>query len=79
MDYSKKSRKLTDLGISENGRAVYITDARLAGRLIAMGILPGAELQVVRSSPLGDALYIKADGLNMALRREEAACILIEA
>lgn len=79
MDYSKRSRKLTDLGSAESARAVYITDARLAGRLIAMGILPGAELQVVRSSPLGDALYIKADGLNMALRKEEAACILIEA
>lgn len=78
MDYSKRSRKLTDLGSAESARAVYITDARLAGRLIAMGILPGAELQVVRSSPLGDALYIKADGLNMALRKEEAACILID-
>jgi Fe2+ transport system protein FeoA len=33
---------------------------------------------MVRQSPFGNAFYVKVDGVRMALRREEAASILLE-
>lgn len=49
----------------------------LAGKLLAMGILPGSTLEVVRRSPFGGACYVRVDDQAIALRDEELAAILI--
>jgi Fe2+ transport system protein FeoA len=51
----------------------------LAGKLTAMGLLPGSMVEMVSVAPFGQAYYIKADGVRLALREEEAASILLEA
>lgn len=51
---------------------------QIAGKLLAMGVLPGSTIQVVRTTPLKSAYYLKVDGRNLAVRKEEAACILIK-
>lgn len=44
---------------------------------MAMGVLPGSRVEVLRSAPFGGGLYVKVDNLLLALRSEEAQIILI--
>jgi len=55
----------------------HFKDQHLAGRLMAMGVLPGSSIEVLRSAPFGGGLYVKADNLLLALRSEEAEVIII--
>ncbi len=55
----------------------HFEDQVVGGRLIAMGILPGSIIEIMRSAPFGGGVYIKADNLLIALRSEEAKAILI--
>lgn len=50
----------------------------LAPRLLQMGILPGSEIEVIRTAPLGFPMEIKIRGYSLSLREEEASCIEIE-
>ena len=74
----RRYRSILDLKINESAKALAIADAELACKLTAMGVLPGALIEMVRHSPFGHAYYIKVDGIRFALREEEAASILIE-
>jgi ferrous iron transport protein A len=48
-------------------------------RLLAMGLIPGAEFTIVRRAPLGDPIEIELLGFRLSLRADEAAAIRIEA
>jgi Fe2+ transport system protein FeoA len=74
----RRYRTVPDLKKNESALALAFTDAALAGKLTAMGILPGTRIELVRPAPFGEAYYIKADGVRLALREEEAASILLE-
>lgn len=74
----RRYRALTDLKVGESACAIQVSDPQLAGKLTAMGLLPGTRIQLVRLAPFGNACYIKADGVRMALRDNEAASILVE-
>lgn len=75
----RRYRTLPELKSNESARTISFSDPALAGKLMAMGLLPGTRIEMVRSAPFGKAYYIKADGIRMALREEEAASILLEA
>ena len=47
-------------------------------RLLDMGVVTGAEVEMQRVAPLGDPVEIKIKGYDLALRREEAANIQVE-
>ncbi|MGE5637046.1 MAG: FeoA family protein [Nocardioidaceae bacterium] len=47
-------------------------------RLLAMGLIPGAEFTVVRRAPLGDPVEIELLGFLLSLRAAEAADVRIE-
>lgn len=49
-----------------------------AGRLLEMGLLPGTEVEIIRSAPLGFPIEIKVRGYLLTLRKEEAECVEIE-
>lgn len=53
------------------------TDPFIAGKLISMGILPGSEVEIVRRSLFGNSIYAKIEYSLVALRKEEAACIVL--
>ena len=74
----RRYRTIPELKAHESARALSFDDPALAGKLTAMGLLPGTLIEMVRSAPFGKAYYIKADGVRLALREEEAASILIE-
>lgn len=74
----RRYRTVPDLKVHESARALSFEDPALAGKLTAMGLLPGTLIEMVRAAPFGQAYYIKADGIRLALRKEEAASILLE-
>ncbi|MHA1327685.1 MAG: FeoA family protein [Promethearchaeota archaeon] len=51
-------------------------DKKVISRLAAMGIIPGAEIKIIRASPLGDPLELEIKNYNLSLRKSE--CNLIE-
>jgi ferrous iron transport protein A len=47
----------------------------IAIRLMEMGLIAGAEVQLVGRAPLGDPLRIRLDDSSLSLRHEEADLI----
>ena len=47
-------------------------------RLLAMGLIPGAEFTVLRRAPLGDPVEIELLSFRLSLRADEAAAVVIE-
>ncbi len=46
-------------------------------RVMDMGVVPGAEVQLVRYAPMGDPVIIKVGSYLLSLRKSEAAEILV--
>ena len=68
---------IDSLRIGEMG---YISEESLEViplKLLEMGCLPGAEVQLVQIAPLKDPLYICVNGSHLAIRKETAAKIKI--
>ena len=62
----------------QSGIIQRFTNERLEGKLLDIGVRPGAKLTVVRKGPFGGSWYVKVDGRQcLALRRRELACILV--
>ncbi|MEW6732006.1 MAG: ferrous iron transport protein A [Acidobacteriota bacterium] len=47
-------------------------------RLLDLGFTPGEEVAVVQVAPLGEPLIVSLRGTRLALRRREAAWILVQ-
>lgn len=47
-------------------------------RIMDMGITAGAEIFVRKLAPLGDPMEIKVRGYELALRKADAAMIMVE-
>lgn len=68
---------IASLHIGEMG---YISEKSLdiiPLKLLEMGCLPGAEVELVQIAPLKDPLYICVNGSHLAIRKETAAKIKI--
>ncbi len=57
--------------------AVDCRDAALRTRLMDMGLIPGASVAMVRAAPLGDPLEVELWGYALALRRADAAKVVL--
>ena len=55
-----------------------IGDSALKQRLMTMGLIPGTQVQVLRSAPLGDPIAIGIRSYTLALRRADAARVEVE-
>jgi ferrous iron transport protein A len=42
-----------------------------------MGLLPGAEVEVVQVAPLGDPVEIAFGGMRLSLRKADAAAVTV--
>ena len=47
-------------------------------RILDMGVVKGAEIEVVRVAPLGDPIEFLIKGYNLSLRKSEAQQIQVE-
>jgi Fe2+ transport system protein FeoA len=43
-----------------------------------LGFTPGAEVKVAQAAPLGEPLVVVLRGTRLALRKDEAAWIIVE-
>ncbi len=68
---------LSELKVGQTKSLCQFEDAQLGGKLMAMGMLPGANIELVRRAIAGNTLYIKFNGYCLAIRRSEAMSILL--
>ncbi|WP_439129601.1 FeoA family protein [Polaribacter sp.] len=68
---------IASLRIGEMGYISEETLDLIPLKLLEMGCLPGAEVQLVQVAPLKDLLYICVNGSHLAIRKETAVQIQI--
>ena len=73
------STKKIKLVNGEKGNVIKITSLNLEGvmrrRLLDLGFVTGALVEVVRKSPLGDPIAFRVSQTTIALRKEESSQI----
>lgn len=72
------SRQVSSEKAGVVGIVAQFTNEQIGSKLLAMGILPGSRLEVVRKAPFGGGVVVKVDNNYLALRKQEAACILLK-
>ena len=71
---------MTTIASLHIGELAYISEESLNEiplKLLEMGCLPGAEVELIQVAPLNDPLYICVNGSHLAIRKETAAKIQI--
>jgi len=72
-------KMLQELKPGEKGRVIKIIGGgSVYRRILDMGIVKGAEVEMERVAPLGDPVEIKIKGYHLSLRKNEAANIYME-
>lgn len=81
MTIVKDTQKLK-LGEITHNRPIEIveisSDCGRAGRLAALGFLPGQRVRISRIAPLGDPISIEMGGQEISVRRAEADLIEVK-
>ncbi len=73
------TRLLAELKPKQRGKVTKIKGGgAVRQRLLDMGVVPGAEVEMERIAPLGDPMEIRIKGYHLSLRKEEAANIFVE-
>jgi len=72
-------RQAITLHPNETSRILRFEDMIIAGKLMSMGILPNAQIELVRRNALGRTLIFRINNrFKIALRRDEAQTIIVE-
>lgn len=76
------STKKIPLSDAQTGDIVRLINLDIEGtmrrRLLDLGLIPGAMIQVLQKSPLGDPVALRVSQTTIALRREERSRIWVE-
>lgn len=70
-------KNITELNVGENAVIAEFSNGYVACKLMAMGLLPGSAISLMRKAPFGGAYYIKAKNHYVALRSNEAKNVLL--
>ena len=71
---------MTTIASLHIGELAYISEESLNEiplKLLEMGCLPGAEVELIQLAPSNDPLYICVNGSHLAIRKETASKIQI--
>ncbi|CAM1345822.1 FeoA family protein [Tenacibaculum crassostreae] len=68
---------IATLHIGEKGIILEECLDKIPLKLLEMGCLPGAEVELLQIAPLKDPIYICVNGSHLAIRKETAQEILI--
>lgn len=73
-------RTLDQLTAGSKARIVGFTTTatNFRRKLLALGLMPGTEIEVSRFAPLGDPIQIQLRGASVSLRKLEASIIQVE-
>lgn len=67
---------LAKLKVGETGKVKSVEgESTIAKRLMEMGVIPGANVRIVKKAPFGCPIEIRVKGYNLALRKNEADSI----
>lgn len=69
---------LAQLKRGGQGLVSHFENPQIASKLMAMGIMPGSNIRMIRKAPFGGGCYIKVDNLLIALRESEALSIILK-
>ena len=70
---------LAELPIGARARVRQVSGVdEVSVRLMEMGLVPGVEVAMVGTAPLGDPLELEIRGYRLSVRRSEAARVEIE-
>ncbi len=74
-----KLTPLADLRVGHRGQVTLVEGTgAIRQRLLDIGMLPGALVEVVRMAPAGGPLWIRIGGAQISLRRGEARAVLVQ-
>lgn len=68
---------LSVLPLQSKATITRYLDEGIASRMIALGLMPDQEVQIMRVSPFGDAIYLKYGNTQIAMRMSEAEQVLV--
>ena len=72
------ARTLSDLKQGEKGTLDRLeVAADVAQRLMELGFVAGVRVSAARPAPGGDPMIFRVDGLEVALRRATAQCLIL--
>jgi len=67
-----------EMNAGQTAAIARFDDMVIAGKLMSMGVLPEAQIELVRRNALGHTLIFRINTrFKIALRREEAAMIIV--
>ena len=70
---------LADLKRGQLGIIKDVSSLHIPLKLLEMGCLPGNTVKLVQVAPFSDPIYLNINGTHLAIRKETALHILIEA
>lgn len=74
----KMSQRLTDFGSKKIGVIKEVLENHVSSKLLEFGILPGVVFSIINKAPFNGPIFIQIDNNRIALRRKEAAFIIVE-
>jgi len=70
---------LAEIPVGHRARVISVSGQdRISTRLKEMGVVPGAEVTVVKSAPFGDPVQLRIMGYSLAVRLSEARAVAVE-
>lgn len=79
MSYTQKSMTLKELEIGKTALVKSVGgEGALRQHFLDMGVIPGAEVTVIKLAPMGDPIELRIHGYELTLRLADAAQIEIE-
>ena len=73
------SRTLDQLKPREQARVRRILgNGALQQRLMEMGVVHGADIEMMRTAPLGDPIQVRVCASSLSLRKADAALIVLD-
>jgi len=70
---------LKELTIGQSGRITNVGgEGALRQHFLDMGVIPGAEIELIKFAPMGDPMELRIHGYELTLRLDDAAKIEIE-
>ena len=71
-------KTIADLQLGERAFVKEFRQEDLSLKLLEMGFLPGIEVMLDFVAPLGDPIGVQVNGYCLAMRKEEAATVIVE-
>ena len=71
---------LDQVAVGQQARIISFstTESHFRRKLLALGVMPGAVVEVRRLAPLGDPMQIQLRGASVSLRKQEASTLVVE-